>query len=364
MKFEVGKRCAQNKARHCTLTLAHGRAIQTPAFMPVGTQATVKTVSSQELTELGFGLILGNTYHLALRPGSELIHRLGGLHQFMSWPGAILTDSGGYQVMSLSGQRVIKDEGVTFRSHLDGSELFLSPERSIEIQAELGVDIAMALDVCAPYPCSREEARKAMDQTHRWAPRNLSARQEHHSVFGIVQGGIHMDFRTESAQFLGGLPFDGFAIGGVSVGEPSELQYPVVTHTTPLLPESKPRYLMGVGHPQDIIHGVAQGIDLFDCVLPTRMARHHCLYTLQGRINILAAKWAEHNGPVDPDSTFPVVSSYSAAYLRHLFKAKEPLGARLASLHNLAFYARLMEDIRLAIREDSWPQLVEKYRFA
>lgn len=346
------------------LALDHGSEIQTPAFMPVGTQASVKTVSSEELTSLGFGLILGNTYHLGLRPGSGLIHRLGGLHKFMAWPGAILTDSGGYQVMSLSSQRVITEEGVAFKSHLDGSELFLSPERSIEIQAELGVDIAMALDVCAPYPCPREEARAAMDQTHRWASRNLGARQDHHAIFGIVQGGIHMDFRTESAQFMTNLPFDGFAIGGVSVGEPSELQYPVVAHTAPLLPPDKPRYLMGVGHPQDIIHAVAQGIDLFDCVLPTRMARHHCLYTLGGRVNILAAKWAEHDGPVDPESDFPIVRNYSAAYLRHLFKAKEPLGARLATLHNLAFYARLMEDIRLAIAEDTWPQLLIKYAHA
>ncbi len=360
MQFEVHKKCKQNQARLGTLNLSHG-TVSTPVFMPVGTQATVKTVSSQELQNLGFSLILGNTYHLALRPGSQLISRLGGLHKFMSWPGAILTDSGGYQVMSLSQQRTLSEKGVAFKSHLDGSELFLSPERSIETQCELGVDIAMALDVCAPYPCSREEAVAAMEQTHRWAPRNLAAKDNTVALFGIVQGGIHLDLRTVSAQALTALPFDGYAIGGVSVGEPSSLQYPVVTHTAPLLPEEKPRYLMGVGHPKDIIHAVAQGVDMFDCVLPTRMARHHCLYTMHGRVNILAAQWAEHGEVVDPESKFPLVQDYSAAYLRHLFKAKEPLGARLATLHNLAFYARLMEEIRFAIANDSWNQLEAKY---
>lgn len=331
--------------------------------MPVGTQGTVKTVGSEDLEGLGFQLILSNTYHLGLRPTSELIERVGGLHKFMSWNGAILTDSGGYQVMSLSENRKITDEGVEFKSHLDGTKMFLSPERSIEIQEQLGVDIMMSLDVCPPYPCTRDEAAKAMQQTHRWAPRNLAARKEQ-AIFGIVQGGVHEDLRMESAQILTEMPFDGFAIGGVSVGEPTEMQYPVVKIAAPLLPADKPRYLMGVGHPKDIIHAVSCGIDLFDCVLPTRQARHHSLYTLQGKVNILNAKYAEQMEPIDPKSIFPSVERYSPAYLRHLFKAKEPLGARIASLHNLAFYARLMEEIRAAIEAGSWRELEDRYGYA
>ena len=361
--FELVQSGIQSGARRGRLHASHG-SVETPAFMPVGTQATVKTLSSHDLEKIGFEMILSNTYHLALRPGADLIERMGGLHEFMRWKGAILTDSGGYQVMSLSGQRKITENGVEFKSHLDGSDLFLSPERAIEIQRQLGVDISMALDVCAPYPCSRDEAAQAMAQTHRWAPRNLSAKRPDQAVFGIVQGGIHEDLRKESAEFLRELPFDGFALGGVSVGEPTELQYPVVEFTTPFLPEEKPRYLMGVGHPKDIIHAVKHGIDLFDCVLPTRMARHHCLYTLHGRVNIASAKWAEHDAPVDEGSVFSEVGEYSAAYLRHLFKAKEPLAARLCTLHNLHFYARLMADIRDAIESDSWPGLENKYQFA
>ncbi len=360
IRFELLSVCPHTKARRGRLHTPHG-AVETPAFMPVGTQGTVKTVGSEDLEALGFELILSNTYHLELRPGSELIERFGGLHEFMSWKGGILTDSGGYQVMSLSKMRKITDEGVSFKSHLDGSAMFLSPERAIEIQARLGVDVSMALDVCPPYPCSRDEATQAMNQTHRWAPRNLAARREGQAVFGIVQGGVHEDLRTESAGAISSLDFDGFAIGGVSVGEPTEMQYPVVQHTAPLLPENKPRYLMGVGHPEDILHAVACGVDLFDCVLPTRMARHHALYTMNGRINILNKKWAEHQGPVDPLSIFPATERYSAAYLRHLFKAGEPLGARLASLHNLAFYARLMEQIRAAIPSGQLPAVASTY---
>jgi queuine tRNA-ribosyltransferase len=336
--------------------------------MPVGTQGTVKTVGSEDLEALGFRLVLSNTYHLSLRPGSALVERFGGLHEFMSWRGAILTDSGGYQVMSLAANRKIAEEGVTFKSHLDGSEHFISPERSIQIQGELGVDISMALDVCPPYPCTREEAAEAMRLTHLWAPRNLAARRQegspYQSIFGIVQGGVHEDLRRESAAAITSLPFDGFAVGGVSVGEPTEMQYPVVAMTAPLLPLDKPRYLMGVGHPRDILHAVACGIDMFDCVLPTRMARHHSLYTLAGRVNIMNQKWAEHRGPVEEGSVFAATERYSAAYLRHLMKAGEPLGARLCTLHNLAFYARLMEEIRSAISEGTWPGLVERYRAA
>jgi queuine tRNA-ribosyltransferase len=355
IRFELLSVCPHTKARRGRLHTPHG-TVETPAFMPVGTQGSVKTVGSDDLEAMGFELILSNTYHLELRPGSELIERFGGLHDFMSWKGGILTDSGGYQVMSLSKMRTITDEGVSFK--------FLSPERAIEIQGRLGVDISMALDVCPPFPCSRDEAIQAMQQTHRWAPRNLSARREGRAVFGIVQGGVHEDLRLESAQAISSLDFDGFAIGGVSVGEPTEMQYPVVQHTAPLLPVDKPRYLMGVGHPQDILHAVSCGVDLFDCVLPTRMARHHALYTMQGRINILNQKWAEHQGPVDPESIFPTTERYSAGYLRHLFKAGEPLGSRLASLHNLAYYARLMDQIRGSIASGSLGALTKKYSAA
>lgn len=348
VRFELLGTCPKTGARRGRLHTPHG-TVETPAFMPVGTQGTVKTLGSEDLEALGFELILSNTYHLELRPGSERVERLGGLHHFMSWKGGILTDSGGYQVMSLSAMRKITDEGVSFRSHLDGSEMFLSPERAIQIQGRLGVDISMALDVCPPYPCTRDEAAQAMQQTHRWAPRNLAARREDQAVFGIVQGGVHEDLRTESAQFLSELPFAGFAIGGVSVGEPTEMQYPVVAYTAPLLPKDKARYLMGVGHPEDIIHAVRCGVDLFDCVLPTRMARHHAVYTTKGRVNVLNQKWAEHDGPWDEDSVFPQTERYSPAYVRHLFKAGEPLGARIASLHNLAYYARLMRNLRAQI---------------
>jgi queuine tRNA-ribosyltransferase len=263
--------------------------------------------------------------------------------------------------MSLAKNRKVSDEGVTFRSHLDGNETFLTPEKSIAIQAKLGVDVSMALDECPPYPCTREEAAQAMQRTHLWAPRNLAARKEGQAVFGIVQGGIHEDLRKESAQTITNLDFDGFAIGGVSVGEPTDMQYPVVAYTAPLLPPDKPRYLMGVGHPQDIINAVASGIDMFDCVLPTRMARHHSLYTLNGRINAANQEWADHDGPHDPGSVFPCTERYSAAYIRHLFKTDEPLAARLATLHNLAFYARLMTEVREAIGAGSWPELAERY---
>jgi queuine tRNA-ribosyltransferase len=260
--------------------------------------------------------------------------------------------------------RKIDDEGVRFKSHLDGSQHFLTPERSIEIQAQLGVDISMMLDECPPYPCTREDAAAAMERTHRWSHRNLAARRGDQAIFGIVQGGVHEDLRRESAAYISELPFEGIAIGGVSVGEPTEMQYPVVAMTAPLLPMNKVRYLMGVGHPGDIIHAVSCGIDLFDCVLPTRMARHHALYTLYGRVNALNQKWAEHDGPHDEQSVFPATERYSAAYMRHLFKANEPLGARLATLHNLAFYARLMQDVRESIADGTWPALAEKYKLA
>ena len=363
VRYELLATCPHTGARRGRLHTGHG-AVETPFFMPVGTVGSVKTVGSEDLEALGYQQILSNTYHLHLRPGEDVVQRLGGLHDFMSWPGAILTDSGGYQVMSLSNTRTIDDDGVTFKSHLDGSMHRITPEKAIEIQSKLGVDIAMSLDECPPFPCSRDEAAAAMQRTHRWAPRNLAARTEGMAVFGIVQGGVHMDLRTESAETIASLDFDGIAIGGVSVGEPTEMQYPVVAHTAPLLPANKARYLMGVGHPADILHAVACGVDMFDCVLPTRMARHHALYTLNGRVNALNQKWSEHDGPHDPESVFPATERYSAAYLRHLLKAKEALGQRLATLHNLAFYARLMAEIRAAIELGTWPELMQRYRAA
>lgn len=329
--------------------------------MPVATQASVKTVSSEELERIGYDLILSNAYHLAARPGEDLILRVGGLHKFMSWKRNILTDSGGFQAMSLSKTRKITDEGIAFQSHIDGAKLFLTPQRSVQIQAALGVDISMSLDICPPYPCTRDEAASAMELTHSWAPINLAARTEGQLLFGIVQGGVHEDLRRESAEFISGLPFDGVAIGGVSVGEPKEMQHPAVELTTSLLPDEKPRYLMGVGTPTDIIHAVKNGVDMFDCVLPTRMARHNTLYTLNGTANLLNEKWTEHSGPVDGHSVFPETEQYSAAYLRHLFKANEPLGARLATLHNLRFYKRLMAEIRDAIERNEWQNLEARY---
>ncbi|MCG9893995.1 MAG: tRNA guanosine(34) transglycosylase Tgt [Fimbriimonadaceae bacterium] len=342
------------------MTTPHG-TVELPAFMPVGTQGTVKTLGSEDLEALGFEQVLSNTYHLELRPGSERVERLGGLHRLMAWQRSILTDSGGYQVMSLADMNRIDDEGVTFKSHLDGSLMHLTPERSIQIQGRLGVDISMALDQCPPYPCSREQAAEAMERTHLWAPRNLAAARDGQAVFGIIQGGVHQDLRRESAEFIGSLPFAGIALGGVSVGEPTEMQRPVVEFTAPLMPADKVRYLMGVGHPGDILHAVAHGIDLFDCVLPTRMARHKVLYTLQGRVNAAAERWAEHAGLHDEECSFPATNRYSAAYIRHLFKAGEFLALRLASLHNLSFYARLMAEIRQAIELGTWPELAARY---
>lgn len=360
VRFELLSVCPHTKARRGRLHTPHG-TVETPAFMPVGTQGTVKTVGSEDLEAMGFELILSNTYHLSLRPGSDLVDRLGGLGKFMSWKGSILTDSGGYQVMSLSKTRKLAEDGVEFRSHLDGSKQFLSPERAIQIQRELGVDIAMCLDECPPYPCTRDEAASAMERTHRWAQRCLDAKQRDQAVFGIVQGGVHEDLRTESVQAITSLPFEGFAIGGVSVGEPTDMQRPIVSKFASQLPREKVRYLMGVGHPGDIIHAVSAGMDLFDCVLPTRMARHHCLYTMEGRVNLQRKEFSEQSEPIDPLSIFPGTERYSPAYLRHLFKAQEPLGPRIASLHNLAFYARLMREIREAISSASWPALVARY---
>lgn len=360
MRFEIVHNSPENAARIGRLRLRHGD-VTTPAFVPVATHGTVKTLTAQEVAGIGYEMILANTYHLHLRPGEALIQELGGLHKFINWTRPILTDSGGYQVMSLAKTRTITDDGVTFQSHLDGSEIHLTPEKSVQIQSALGVDISMALDVCPTYPATRNDVAEAMRRTHLWAPRNLAAKEDEQALFGIVQGGEYDDLRRESAEYISSLGFHGIAIGGVSVGEPREQKRCVVDFTAGRLPKSKPRYLMGVGQPHEIIHAAAAGVDLFDCVLPARMARHHAIFTLQGTVNATNAKWAHHSGPFDEESAFPPLANYSAAYVRHLFKSSDPLAARLATLHNLSFYHRLMLEIREAIRTGQWESLERRY---
>lgn len=340
--------------------------VETPCFMPVGTQGSVKAMSQTELyDELGFRIILGNTYHLALRPGHELIASMGGLHRYIAWDGAMLTDSGGYQVFSLNDLNKITEDGVTFKSHLDGSMHHFSPERSLEVQHGLGADIIMAFDQCPPYPCARDLTAEATDRTHRWARRCAvyhrdSGDPERQSLFGICQGGVYEDLRIQSAQQIASLDFPGFAVGGVSVGEPTDLMRAAVEWSVPHLPTDRPRYLMGVGTPLDIVESVARGIDMFDCVLPTRLGRNGSIYTSIGRVNIKGSRFAQDGGPVDPNCTCAVCRRYSAAYLRHLYKCNEILGCRLATYHNLAFYANLMREIRQSIEDGCFPSVREK----
>jgi len=312
-------------------------------------------MTQEEVAELGFRLILGNTYHLYLRPGHELVRRAGGLHRFIAWDGAMLTDSGGFQVFSLQELRKITEAGVTFKSHLDGGEHFFSPERSLEVQHALGADIVMAFDECPPYPCTAELTREATERTHRWLQRCKTyhdVQQTGQFLFGIAQGGTHEGLRRESAQFVAAQDTPGIAVGGVSVGEPPELMQAAVGWSVPYLPAHKPRYLMGVGTPRDILDAVGQGIDMFDCVLPTRLGRNGTLYTSRGRVNIKISRFTEQFGAVDPDCDCRVCRRYSAAYLRHLYRCDEILASRLATYHNLAFYARLMSGIRNAIADD------------
>ncbi len=342
--------------------------IQTPTFMPVGTQGTVKAMTFEEVWELGFRIILGNTYHLYLRPGSERIARAGELPKFIGWDGAMLTDSGGYQVFSLKDLRKITEEGVHFRSTLDGSKHLFSPERVMEIEHELGADIIMAFDECPPYPATHEYMSDSVERTHRWLERckirheSLGGDGSGHHLFGIVQGGVHEDLRKKSVEVVSSMDFAGIAIGGVSVGEPPEEMVKQVALTAPLLPKDRPRYLMGVGTPTDILDAVAHGIDLFDCVLPTRMARNGTLYTSRGRVHIPNARWTDDDGSVDPECPCKTCQRHSAAYLRHLHKCNEILYARLATYHNLAFYAQLMEEIRRAIETGTFGALREKKR--
>ncbi len=351
----------QTRARLGKLHTPHG-SVDTPAFMPVGTQATVKAMTPEELKQLGAQIILSNTYHLFLRPGHDLIAEAGGLHKFMNWDRPILTDSGGFQVFSLGDLRKITEEGVTFKSHLDGATLFLGPEKAMEIQMALGADIAMAFDECTPYPSEREYAKKSLERTTRWAERCLQAHnRKDQAVFGIIQGGVFRDLRELSAAQITALPFPGFAIGGLSVGEPKGLMYEVLDYTVPLLPRDKPRYLMGVGSPDCLIEGVIRGVDMFDCVLPTRIARNGTVMTSQGKVVIRNAEHARDFGPLDPNCDCYTCQNYSRAYIRHLFKAEEILGLRLTTIHNLHFLQDLMRQIRKAVKEESLLEFKEEF---
>ncbi|TMF28381.1 MAG: tRNA guanosine(34) transglycosylase Tgt [Chloroflexi bacterium] len=335
--------------RRGRLRTAHG-LIDTPAFMPVGTQATVKALTPQEVHELGAQVLLANTYHLALRPGAERIKGLGGLHQFMGWDGSILTDSGGFQVFSLDHLVKVSDEGAIFRSHLDGSEQRFTPESVMAIQRDLGSDIAMAFDQPVSWPAATETARGAMERTHRWAARCLAAQPADGQLrFGIVQGGFDDDLRTESAGVLAQQPFDGFGIGGLSLGEPKSVTYRLLSLQTAVLPRDRPRYLMGVGTPGDLVEAIARGVDMFDCVLPTRIARNGSILTRGGRINLRNRRFIDDSGPPDEGCDCYTCRRFSRAYLRHLFMAGEILGHRLASIHNLRVLVRLVTEIRQSI---------------
>ncbi|MDI0265979.1 tRNA guanosine(34) transglycosylase Tgt [Clostridioides difficile] len=353
VRYELIKTCKQSGARLGRLHTPHG-IIETPIFMPVGTQATVKSMTPEELKEIGSQIILSNTYHLYMRPGHELIKRAGGLHKFMNWDKPILTDSGGFQVFSLGPLRKIKEEGVEFRSHLDGSKHFLTPEKAMEIQNALGSDIMMAFDECAPYPADREYVKNSLERTTRWLKRCKDAHNntDKQALFGIIQGGMYKDLREQSAKEITRIDLPGYAIGGLSVGEPKPLMYDVLEHTTPFMPKDKPRYLMGVGSPDDLVEGVIRGVDMFDCVLPTRIARNGTAMTSQGKVVVRNATYAEDFTPLDPECDCYACKNYSRAYIRHLIKANEILGARLITTHNLHFLLNLMKQIRQAIMED------------
>jgi queuine tRNA-ribosyltransferase len=338
-------------ARRGEIATPHGR-VQTPAFMPVGTQATVKGVAPDEVAKTGTDIVLANTYHLILRPGAERIAALGGLHRFMNWPGPILTDSGGFQVMSLSPLRKLDERAVTFRSHLDGATVELSPERAVEVQTLLGADIVMQLDECARLPAARAELERAMLLSLRWAERSKKAFERApagRALFGIVQGGDDEDLRATSARALVGMDFPGYAIGGLAVGEPQATMLRVTEDVAAMLPADRPRYLMGVGTPEDLLEAVARGVDMFDCVLPTRNGRHGVAFTRFGAINLKNARHADDPRPLDAESAHPAARAYSRAYLHHLVKTNEMLGAILLSTVNLAYYQRLMADMRAAI---------------
>lgn len=363
--FELLKTDKKTKARRGVLHTPHGD-VQTPVFMPVGTQATVKAMKPEDVADLGHDgahIILSNTYHLYLRPGHELIAKAGGLHKFMNWNGAILTDSGGFQVFSLGDLRKISEEGVKFRSYLDGSSHMFTPETSIDVQNALGADIIMAFDECCPYPSDREYTKKSLERTTRWLKRCKDHHKnvENQSLFGIMQGGMYKDLRAESAKQIVDLDLPGYSIGGLSVGEPKELMYEIMDDCVDYLPKEKPRYLMGVGSPDCIFEGVERGIDMFDCVLPTRVARNGMAMTSHGRVNIKNAKYAEDFSPLDSECDCYCCRTYSKAYLRHLFRSDEILSSMLLSEHNLHFLVRLAEQIREAIDEDRFSEFKKEF---
>lgn len=364
MKFIIESKDATTKARAGIIHTERG-SIHTPIFMPVGTLANVKGVFHRDLeNDTNAEIILANTYHLYLRPGTEILEEAGGIHQFMNWHKPVLTDSGGFQVFSLASMRKIKPEGVYFSSHIDGSKHFFSPENVIDIQRSIGSDIMMAFDECTPYPCDKKYARRSLQLTHKWLQRCINRYLEtspkygkYQSLFPIVQGSVYPDLRKESAEFVASLDMDGNAIGGLSVGEPDDLMYEMTARVCEILPENKPRYLMGVGTPVNILENIALGVDMFDCVMPTRNARNGMLFTSQGIINIRNEKWKKDFSPIDPNGTSFVDTYYSKAYLRHLFVSKEMLGPQIATLHNLAFYLNLVKTAREKIINgnfDSW----------
>jgi queuine tRNA-ribosyltransferase len=364
-KFSFKINAKSGKARTGVVATAHGE-IRTPAFMPVGTAATVKAMLPESVKATGADIILGNTYHLMLRPTAERIERLGGLHKFMNWQGPILTDSGGFQVMSLSQIRKITKEGVQFQSHIDGSKHMLSPERSMEIQHLLGSDITMIFDECTPYPATHEVAEKSMQLSLEWAERSKNAyiKRDGYGLFGIVQGGVYEDLRYESSKALQGIGFDGYAIGGLAVGEGQELMFSTLAYTVPTLPEDSPRYLMGVGKPSDLVGAVLRGVDMFDCVLPTRSGRNGQAFTRNGVINIKSAPYSEDTSPLDPECTCPACRNYTRAYLHHLVKAGEILGAMLMTWHNLHYYQELMQGLRASIAAGSLDDFVSEFERA
>jgi len=359
--FEVVKSCSHTWARAAVLTTPHG-AVPTPAFIPVATQGTVKSLTPEELSTLDVKIVLGNTYHLYLRPGIEVIEGLGGLHRFMGWQGPMLTDSGGYQVFSLAHLRQISDEGVLFRSHIDGSEHFFTPELAIQLQETLGADIIMVLDECPPYSNDYDVVRQATERTHRWAERcQKSQRQEQQALYGIVQGGVFKELRRQSASSLTSLGFQGYAIGGLSLGEPKDVTKAIVEETVALLPKDRLRYLMGVGSPEDLFEGVSRGIDLFDSALPTRIARNGGLFTRKGRRIIRNARFKDNDGPIEEECDCYTCRNFSAAYVHHLFKCKELLAYRLATLHNLRFVVRLMAEMRQHILDGTFAALRDSF---
>ncbi|MFO7815753.1 MAG: tRNA guanosine(34) transglycosylase Tgt [Halanaerobiales bacterium] len=359
--FDLLKIDSDTRARKGRITTSHGE-INTPIFMPVGTQATVKAMSSDELKEINSEIILGNTYHLYLRPGHQLIEKAGGLHEFMNWDRPILTDSGGFQVFSLSDLREIKEEGVYFQSHLDGSKHFISPEKSIKIQNALGADIVMAFDECPPQPSNYDYVENSLERTIRWAERSKDAmNNDKQTLFGIIQGGIFKDLREKSIKEMTNIGFPGYAIGGLSVGEAKKDMLETLDYTVPLMSDSKPRYLMGVGTPEDLIEGVMRGVDMFDCVMPTRIARHGSIYTSEGRITIRNATYKEDLTAPDHGCDCYVCKNYTRAYIRHLLKRNEILGVRLTTYHNLYFFINLMQRIKDSIANDNFLSFREKF---